>query len=261
MAIPIRSPEELDRAHAAGRAAWRILDRLLGACIPGVRTGDIDALARECITSEGATPLLLGAPGPASSGAAPFPGVVCVSVNEEAIHGVPGARQLRAGDIVKIDLALSLGGWCADVARARVLGGAEDSPARRVARAAVGVTQAAVEAIAPGRQWSDVRAAALDRARELDVRLAIGFAGHGIGRALHEPPTLTLGGRASGPGGDLVLRPGMILTVEPIVTLGGNTLVTAEDGWTVVTEDRRMSACEERTVGVTRTGPRVLTGP
>ena len=120
MAIPLRSPEELDALAHAGSACSAVLDTLARACAPGVTTLELDALAREAIAAHGAEPLVLGYTGPARSGRparSPFPGVMCVSINEELVHGPPGHRLVRPGDVVSIDLGLKLRAWCADAAR------------------------------------------------------------------------------------------------------------------------------------------------
>lgn len=267
--IALRSPAEIDSIARAGGVVDRILNELVRAAIPGVATRDLDALARRRLDAEGALalfPAIRRGEGPA------FPGAVCVCVNEEATHGVPGARALRAGDLVTIDLGASLGGWCADASRCTVVGGADHDAADGSCRtrpllvaAARGVTGAGIDAITPGARWSDVARAIRNAAAHQACRLVPGFSGHGIGRALHEPPRASV---FPGPAEDFVLRPGMVLTVEPLVAGRGAVdqptppVAIRSDGWTVATTDGSDACQHEETVAVVRGGCRVLTrGP
>jgi methionyl aminopeptidase len=263
----------------AGRTAWQVLQTLLDAARPGVTTAELDALARAELQALGASPLFLNYRQVQSP---PFPACICVSINEEAAHGVPGPRILRPGDLISIDLGLGLAGWCADAARSAVVGGDDVSPASAaVAGAAASAVQAGIRAIGPGVLWSEIVAAVRRSASSSGFSLVRGVPGHGIGRLLHEPPeasldltppdqpdgaptnpklhrTAAIPDWASRPP-DFTLRPGMVLTIEPILTPGSGRLVGLDDGWTVLTADRQPAAQEERTVAVTRSGPLVLT--
>lgn len=269
MAVPIRSPEDIAAAAAAGRAVWDVLNRLVETAAPGVRTADLDALARGLLAEAGAEPLLLGFP----ADAGPFPGAVSITVNEEAAHGLPGPRLLRPGDLVSIDLAARVGGWCADAARSLAVGGIalpgdasampEERPsnlhqkadASALAAAALATLEAGIRAARPGIRWSALAGAMSAAAGAAGVRLVGGLAGHGIGRELHEPPAAPFFPR---PGEDFVLQPGMILTLEPAVTRGSGDLVWTREG-TALTRDRAWVCHEERTLAVIRGGVQVLT--
>lgn len=248
---------------AAGAAVARTLDLLLGRARPGTTTRLLDALARDALAEAGAAPLFPGYPLPDAS---PFPAALCACVNSQAVHAPPGDRPLVAGDLLCLDLGASLGGWCADASRAVVVGGGEDGGAsgpRARARQAIvdasrATTAAAVAAVAPGVRWSDVADIARRCAESLGFRLVPGFAGHGIGRSLHEPPRAPM---YPGPADDFTLRAGMTLTIEPILVTGGVELCRGDDGWTYTTADDSDACQHEETVAVVRSGSIVLTDP
>ncbi len=288
MPIPIKSPGDIAAMGRAGALAWRIVTEAVGSVRTGVTTGELDGLIAARLAGSGAEAILKGFP---SGGGTPFPACSSICVNEEVVHGVPGDRILRDGDLVTIDLALRRDGWCADVARALVMGsrGDGDSASHRssvspaLAQSAARCVNAGLAAMAAGGRWSEVARAVAGEAAASGVCLVGAYAGHGIGRDLHEPPEAWLGdgatrdGRrgdrvgtpATGPEGtgaqDFVLRPGMVLTLEPIVMEGlgveGRAALIALDDGTVLAGDRRRACHEERTVAITRDGPVVLTGP
>lgn len=272
MALLIKSPAEIDAMRPGARLAWSLLGEALAWCVSGVTTGEIDARLAEHVARAGGHAELRGFR--ESPDAPAFPGCCCVCVNEEAAHGIPGPRILRAGDVVTIDLALRLGGWCADAARATVV---EDvavqshghathhGHATQLVQAARAATAAAAAAMHPGARWSVAAVRAEQVARDAGVRVATGLSGHGIGRRLHEPPEAPFGiptGLRTPPVQDFILRPGMVLTVEPVLVSPGDgppTLLGLDDGFTVVTGDRARACHEEIMVAVTRDGPEVLT--
>ena len=256
--IPIRTSHEIDAIARAGAVVARCLDELLVAARPGVMTGDLDRQARRLLERAGAVPVFSGF---VQGDAPPFPGVICTCVNDEVTHGVPGERVLAAGDLLTIDLGALADGWCADASRARVVG--EGRPDRQaLARTAEAVTTAAIAAIAPGVRWSTVADVALRAADAAGCRLVAGYAGHGVGRSLHEPPRAPM---FPGPREDFVLWPGMVLTVEPIVVSAspgctpGVEVWVRDDGWTVATRDGADACQVEQTVAVVPGGVRVLT--
>lgn len=254
--------------RAAGRTLWAILDQVRSRCIPGESSQRLGAIAHAAILESGSEPIMEGY---APHGAAPFPGAACICINEEAIHAPPSPRILRPGDIVTIDLAIRHGGWCADAARSVIVPG--DSGAAppgtspgavsRLLNAARRAADDAALAMVPGAKWSAVASVAQAIAASQGCTLIPGFHGHGIGRALHEPPHAWSAQRgppeALAP--DFVLRPGMVLTIEPILTLSRPDTILLDDRWTVLTADRSPACHEERTVAVTRRGPFVLTAP
>lgn len=259
MAIPIRSPREIDAIAQAARALDEILGRVQASCVVGNTTGQLDTLAAELIDRAGARPLFKGVPSPGRG--RPFPGVSCISINDQVVHAVPSERAVREGDLVTIDIGLSLGGWCADMARSVQAG----SCAPDVMRLANAVAKAAdlAEAMAgPGVRWSKLANAMRRIASEANLSVVPGYIGHGIGRALHEPPRLPLlttrGGDLEGTDEDVTLRPGMVFTIEPTFALGSPRVRTLDDAWTVVTDDGAPACHEERMLAVTATGVKVL---
>lgn len=262
MPIPIKAPAEINAMRPAARLAWSLLGGAIARCAPGVTTAQIDRHLLERLLASGAGPILRGIR--QSPGGPAFPACCCVCVNEEAAHGIPGPRILREGDVVCIDVSLRLDGWCADAARATVVGGvaAKDHSLAAVSGAAARAVAAAMH---PGVRWSLAAGAASGVARGAGLRLAAGLSGHGIGRGLHEPPEAWFGistGLPGAPVQDFILRPGMVLTVEPVLVSPGHgepTLLGLDDGFTVVTGDRARACHEEIMVAVTRDGPEVLT--
>ncbi len=276
MPIPIKSPGDIVAMGRAGALAWRIVTEAVESVRVGVTTAELDDLIAGRMAASGAEAVLKGF---RCGGGPAFPACSSICVNEEVVHGVPGDRILRDGDLVTIDLALRLDGWCADVARALVVGSRSDGPSGpdrfsvspALAQSAARCVNAGLAAMAAGRRWSEVARAVAGEAGASGVRLVGAYAGHGIGRDLHEPPEAWLGDGtpATGPEGagaqDFVLRPGMVLTLEPIVMEGlgaeGRAALIALDDGTVLAGDRHRACHEERTVAITRAGPVVLTGP
>lgn len=261
MAYRLKSPEEIRCLARTGEALWRALCQARAEAVPGVSSRRLEAVVLDRCEAWGLSPSLPAVRHPETG--EPFPGVCSISVNDEAAHAPPGDRILAPNDLVTIDLAASLDGWHADAAVTVLVtdGTTEPSPERaRLADAAVEVTQAAIEAMRPGRRWSEAAAAARQAADDLGVFILPGLGGHGIGRALHEPPAARFDTTHDSPH-DFGLAPGAVLTVEPVVTLGPDTLAAEHrDGWTLRTASGGPAACEERTVAMTPSGPRVLTG-
>lgn len=226
----------------------------LAACRPGVTTASIADAVRGALLKLGASPAFEGY---RPSGApAPFPGPACVSVNEEALHAPPGERVLAPGDLVTVDVGAELDGWFGDVAESRCLEGANEQ-ARRLLRASRRAVAAAVLAAQPGARWSAVaRGVRASLAAEGLMALA-GYCGHGIGRALHEPPRAGYDARPA-TRADFLLLPGMVLTVEPVVGAPPGAVACAPDGWTIRIADGSPACHVERVVAITRRGPRIL---
>lgn len=254
--IILKTREEIDCMRRAGSVVAAVLDRCAQACRPGITTRELDDLAWKTFTALGATGLFFGYPDyqPGMG----YPRHTCISVNEEIVHGIPGDRIVRNGDVVSIDCGVRLDGWCADSART-ILVGEADAEARRLVETTRRCLDEAIAAIRPGRSWSEIGR----MMEQIAIRERLGiireYVGHGIGRSMHEPPkvpnyAITPGGRE-----DFLLRPGMVIAVEPMLTLGKGRTLTLRDGWTVVTKDRRRAAHEEHTVAVTAGGAEVLT--
>lgn len=266
MAIPIRSSRDIDAIRQAGRLVWSLIERALTLAVPGVTTGELARAIDDGIAAVGAAPILRGH---SDAGRPAFPASVSMTLNEEVAFGLPGDRIVRDGDILTIDLALGLNGWCADAAGATVVGRAP-SARRALLEGSLRAVRAGIAAIRPGVRWSRVAAAVRNAAAAEGLALVPGFGGHGVGRGLHEPPAAPFliegeAGQTPTPGQDFTLRPGMVLTVEPVFVQSPTAepvrLVGADDGWTLLSHDRSPVCSQERTVAVTRSGPVVLAGP
>jgi methionyl aminopeptidase len=243
----LRSPEEVDVMRRAGRVVAEMHEVCRDAIRPGVSTAELDALARDVLDRRGATSNFLGYGG--------FPAVVCASVNDEVVHGIPGERRLEDGDIVSIDCGAVVEGWHGDAAFTVAVGeaSADDERLIDVARRSL---EAAIDQVRPGRTLGDVGHAIETVVRDGGFTLLEDHCGHGIGRAMHEAPDVLNTGR---PGEGLVLEPGMVLAIEPMVCAGRPDYRVLDDGWTVVTADSARGAHWEHTVAVTPGGPAVLT--
>ena len=245
--ISLKTSVDVAHVRRACRMAERCL-RYLAPCVqPGISTAALDRLAGRFLEENGALPALRGYRG--------FPGVICASVNNVAAHGIPSERLLEQGDVLTIDITVSLNGWHGDAAWTFLAG--EGTPdGRRVVKAAWNACIAGVRAAATGGRVGDVGAAVAEEARRHGCSVIEDFVGHGIGRAMHEDPMIPNVGVA-----DTGLRivPGMVFTVEPMLTLGARDVRLLGDGWTLVTTDGSLSAQFEHTVAVFRDYTEVLT--
>lgn len=245
--IIVKTPEEIDRMRRAGILAAEALREVARAVRPGVTGAQLDRIGEEFIRDRGGVPSFKGYRG--------FPASVCISVNDEVVHGIPDGRPLRDSEIVSIDLGAVLDEFHGDIAVTLPVGevGKELQKLLTVARESL---FKGIDAVRPGRWLGDVGVAIQRHAERAGFSVVRDFAGHGIGRHLHEEPQVPNFGEAgTGP----VLRAGMTLAIEPMVNLGGYEVFMDEDGWTVRTRDRRPSAHFEHTVAVARDGPEVLT--
>lgn len=247
--IPLKSPREVEAIGRSGRIVARLFREIAPLVVPGVSTAQLDHFAGDFVRSHaGAVPAFKGLYG--------FPGNACVSINEEVVHGLPSGRLLREGDIVSVDVGVRCGGWCADSAFTFPVGavGPEAAHLLDTTRSAL---DAAVAAARPGGRVGDVGAAVVEVVRGTGLSIVRDLVGHGIGRDIHEDPQVANEGR---PGTGVLLSPGMVLAIEPMLSAGNPRIRTLADEWTVVTADRALSAHFEHTVAVTSTGPVVLTG-
>jgi methionyl aminopeptidase len=248
--IEIKTPEEFARMREAGLVVCRTLKVLADAVRPGVTTADLDEIAAREIASAGAVPSFLGYFG--------YPSVICASVNEQIVHGIPDpAQRLRSGDIISIDCGAVLDGWHGDAALSVGVGeiSAEDQGLLEACEAALwhGIAQAR-----PGNRLGDVSHAVESSVSASGGRYGIvrEYTGHGIGSAMHMEPTVPNFGT---PGRGPRLKAGMALAIEPMITLGSEQTIELADGWTVVTADASRAAHFEHTVAITPDGPWVLT--
>lgn len=245
--IRIKTPQELVRMRASNRLAARLLGELADAVRPGVRTRDLDEQAAAWLKREGAKSAFKGYRG--------FPGHICASVNEEVVHGIPGDRRIALGDLVSLDVGVIFEGFVGDTART-VMVGVSDPERLRLVAVAERALDAALRAVRDGVRLSDLSHAVERTAVEAGFSVVREFVGHGIGRRLHEEPQIPNFGP---PGCGPVLKAGMTLAIEPMINLGTAAVETLEDGWTVVTQDRKPSAHVEHTVAVTADGVEILT--
>jgi len=255
--VILKSSREVELMREAGRVVFGVLERLREVAGPGVTTEELDRVAAETIEAAGGEALFKGVR--AGQAKFPFPAVICASINEEVVHGIPGARRLKEGDIISIDCGVRLKGYCGDAA-ATIAIGEVGGESRRLLEVTKEALQIAVDAVRPGRRWSEI-AGRMQRAVEsAGFSVVRKFVGHGIGRDMHEDPKLPNYVDRQVRRNDLVLRPGMVLAVEPMVNLGTDDVEYADDsGWTVRTADGRRSAHFEHSLAVTVDGASVLT--
>ncbi len=248
--VTIKRPEEIAKMRRAGAILAEILEVLEAELRPGVTTGELDAIAERMIRDAGAVPSFKG-----YGSNPPFPGSICASINDEVVHGIPSKRTVNAGDIVSLDIGCIWQGWHADCARTFAVGAAPPPVARLIDATRRGM-EAGIAAVRPGNRLGDVGAAIEAVAKEHGYGIVRPFVGHGIGTAMHEEPQVPNYGR---PGTGLRIEEGMCLAIEPMFNLGGDEVEVLDDGWTVVTRDRALSAHFENTVAVTADGPQILT--
>jgi methionyl aminopeptidase len=247
--IQLKTPGEIEAIAAAGAVLADLFEAMPERVLPGARTSDLDQWAEEFIRSHrGAEPAFKGLYG--------FPASLCISINEEVVHGIPSARRvLREGDIVSIDAGARLDGWFADRAMTYPVGEIEE-PAERLLAVTRDALRAGIEQARAGRRVGDIGHAVQQVAEGAGYTVVRELVGHGVGRGPHEEPQVPNFGR---PGKGVTLRPGLVIAIEPMVNEGTHTVRTLPDRWTVVTGDRRRSAHYEHTVAVTENGPRILT--
>lgn len=245
----LKHREQINAMRQAGRIVAETLIALEGAVKPGITTGELDELAERQIRQAGATPSFKGYRG--------FPGTICASVNDEVVHGIPGRRTLHEGDIIKIDLGARYRGYHGD-ATITVPVGRIDAEAEHLLRVCREALALGIERARAGNRLTDISAAIQGHVEEHGFSVVRDLFGHGIGRALHEEPMLPHYGA---PGHGPLLRPGMVLTIEPMIAAGRPDWQTLDDHWTVVTCDGSRSAQFEHTVAITDNGPEILTLP
>ncbi len=249
-AIILKSPAEIARMREAGRVVAEVHAALAERLRPGVSTRELDELAEREARRRGARPSFLHYHG--------YPASTCISVNHVVLHGVPDRRtRLREGDIVSIDFGAELGGYHGDRAVTHAVGQVGPE-ARRLLEVTEGALAAAIEQALPGKRLGDISYAIQGYVETRGLNVIRGFTGHGIGRSMHEGPSIANQGRAGrGP----LLKPGMALAIEPMVTLGSGETITLDDGWTVITADGALAAHFEHTVVITDGAPEILTLP
>ncbi len=253
MGIKLKRPQHIAALRESGRLVAQAFEVIEKEIRPGARLSDLDRLAEDFLRSKGAQPLYKGYRGNPPSHP-PFPGVICASINEEICHGIPDERVLRNGDIVAIDIGLTYNGWCGDACVTFPVG-TISSEAQRLVDVTRECLRLGIEAAQPGRRLSDIGAAIQDYAEGQGFSVVREWGGHGVGRNLHEEPSVShVGPAGRGP----LIRPGMVFTIEPMINAGRPEWHLLDDGWTVVTNDGELSAQFEHTIAVTAQGPLIL---
>jgi methionyl aminopeptidase len=247
--ISLKSPREIEIMREAGRIVAQTCLELKRVAAPGMTTADLDRVAASFFKQHGATSTAKGYHG--------FPGHICVSVNEQVVHGIPGSRRLREGDLVKVDVAASYRGYVGDTTISFGVGKLRPE-VERLVEVARGALMAGIDQAVAGHRLGRVSHAIQRHVESKGLQVVREFVGHGVGRSMHEPPQVPHYGPAErGP----LLKAGMTLAIEPQVNLGSREVRMLDDGWTAVTADGRWSAHFEHTVAVMADGPVILTLP
>jgi methionyl aminopeptidase len=241
----------------AGLLVWQAHQLATPMVKPGVTTGEIDAAIETFFVKQGAIPLFKGVPGKV-----PFPAVTCISVNDEVVHGIPGKRVLREGDIVSIDTGCKFEGWCGDAAITHPVGKVTPD-VQRLLDVTRGVLMLAIELVGKKSKWSEVAAEMGKYVRDAGFAVVESFVGHGIGREMHEDPQVpNFVSPQLRRNGDFALEPGLVIAVEPMVNMGTKHVRSLPDHWTQATQDGKPSAHFEHTIAIGDDGAIVLTaGP
>ncbi|HEY2436075.1 MAG TPA: type I methionyl aminopeptidase [Solirubrobacteraceae bacterium] len=242
-----KSPEEIDKMARAGDVLVATLDLLEARIRPGVSTVELDTAAERFIRSRGATPTFKGYRG--------FPGSICASPNAMIVHGIPGPYRLKSGDVISIDVGVTLDGWVADAARTFPV---EEvgKPAQNLLAGTERSLHAGVAECRPGNRMGDVSSAIQSAAEGAGLAVVRSLVGHGVGRSMHEDPQVPNYGK---PGKGPLLEEGMVLAIEPMTTAGRPEVRMGGDGWAIFAQDGSPAAHFEFTVAITAEGPRVLT--
>src|SRR3990172_2613570 len=249
--VTLKSRSQIEKMAVAGRLVGEVLDAVGEAVRPGITPLELDAVAGELIRSRGGPPSFIGVPGPLG----PFAHTICVSIDDEVVHGIPDGRVIREGQLVSVDCGAIIDGWHGDSARTWLIGEVREE-ARRLSEVTRNAMLAGVAAALPGNTLEDVAAAIEDLGLAHGYGIVRAYVGHGIGNEMHEEPQVT--NYRTGRKGRR-LEAGLCIAIEPMFTLGSHETRAKSDGWTVATADGRLAAHWEHTVAVTGAGPRILT--
>jgi methionyl aminopeptidase len=250
----LKSMREIGLMREAGKLVAEALRLCRSMSQPGVRTLDIDQAVEALFAQRGAVPLFKGYQG----SRVPFPAVTCISLNEQVVHGIPGQRVIREGDLVKIDTACKLNGWCADAATT-VMVGQVSAERRRLVEVAEQILQLAAVEMSRRKWWSEVALRMQQHAEAAGFSVVQEYVGHGIGRIMHENPQVPNFVNRDVRKHDFRLEEGLVLAVEPMINMGRAETATLRDHWTVVTRDSLPSVHVEHTFAITRDGVLVVT--
>jgi methionyl aminopeptidase len=242
-----KSPREIEQMAKAGAVVARTHELMREHVRPGVATEELDRIAEEFVRSEGGVPTFKGYRG--------YPAALCISRNDMVVHGIPGRDALAEGDVVAIDVGVTLGGFVADSAWSYAVGEISEE-AQRLLEVCEASLYAGIEQARIGNRIGDIGAAVQHVTEDAGFSVVRSLVGHGVGRDMHEEPQIPNFGS---PGRGPLLAEGMTLAIEPMITAGGAEVVLLDDRWSIVTEDGSLSAHFEHTVAVTEEGPRILT--
>jgi methionyl aminopeptidase len=257
MAITLRSRREIELMRRAGAVVANVLSKLQELAEPGVSTAELDRIALQMTVEAGAEALFKGVRNPQAR--IPFPGVVCTSINEQVVHGIPSENtRLRNGDILSIDFGVRLEGYCGDAAVTTAIGEVSDDR-RKLMEVTKHVLNIAIAKSKPGIKWSQIAAEMQHYAEATGFSVVKDFVGHGIGRQMHEEPKVPNFVSDELLADDIVMTEGMVLAVEPMINAGTSAVRTQKNGWTVVTKDGKCSAHFEHTIAIVEGGCEVLT--
>jgi methionyl aminopeptidase len=251
--IELKSPAEIERMHVTGQFVSQVLDELSDLAAVGVNLLDLEHHVRGRIRQRGAQSCYWDYD--PSFGKGPFRNVICLSVNDAVLHGLPRDYTLRDGDVISMDLAVGIGGWVADSALTIIVGTPADEDLRLV-RATEDALEAGIQAARPGNRLGDISAAIGAVASDYGYPVNTEFGGHGLGRTMHEEPHVLNRGRA---GRGLKLQPGLTIAIEPWFARTTDRIIFDPDGWTIRAADGSRTAHSEHTVAITDDGPLVLT--
>lgn len=246
--IELKSRAEIALMKRAGEVAGRTLVEVSKAIEPGITTKELDRVAEKFIRSMGAIPTFIGYRG--------YPATICASINEEVVHGIPGSRKLKEGDIVSIDVAATLDGYVGDTAKTYFVGNSIPEKTKSLVNVTEQCLQVGIDAMKVGNRLGDIGFAVQKHAETKGFGVVRDFVGHGIGRQMHEEPAVPNYGTK---GQGLRLEAGMVLAIEPMITMGSWKVKILKDGWTVVTQDQSLAAHFEHSIALTEDGPIVLT--
>jgi len=254
--VEIKTAGEIQAMRGAGQVVAQILAAVQDQAKAGMRTADLDEIARDVLAAAGAVSPFLGyQPGFAP---VPFPAAICTSVNDAALHGIPGRYQLADGDLLSVDCGAVLDGWAADAAVSFTIGPPGPSDARLIGTTGAAL-RAGIAAAVPGARIGDISAAIGAAGRAGGYGICTDFGGHGVGRAMHEDPHIPNEGP---PRRGRRLVPGLVIAIEPWFLAGGRDIYRIDrDGWTIRSGDGSRAAHAEHTVAITDDGPQVLTAP
>ena len=252
----LKTEKDIWKMRKAGLLTWSAHELVRKIIRAGMTTRELDAEVEKLFVRNYAVGMFKGVPG-----RVPFPNVSCISINEQVVHGIPGDRVIQDGEIISVDLGGKIDGWCGDSAYSSLVGNVSDE-AKKLVLTTRETLWLAIEKLKTARYWSDVAREMQKYVRERGFSVVESFVGHGIGRTMHEEPQVpNFVYEEFVRREDFQIKPGLVIAIEPMVNAGGKRVKQLHDFWTIVTADGSLSAHEEHTVGMLKTGPLVLTGP